>query len=177
MAKRNTPATRAPKANETVRARTARLADDEAKTVADATEASLAKALRFADNLGGYANADEAYAALNTVFVGLPYANARELATHGTAFRVTAATFEPGQGYQGGDRWNLTIVTTFGETQSLTLASNPIRAGYMTGLAKIVAAFGATPLLALSLYEGKNGSFYALVPAQQWSEPTENDVA
>lgn len=177
MAKRNTPATRAPKANETVRARTERLAEDEAKTVAEATEAALAKAMCFADNISEYKNADEAYVALNAAFVGHPYANARELAARGTAFRVTAATFEPGQGYQGGDRWNLTIVTSFGETRSLTLAANPTRAGYMTALAKIVAAFGATPLLALRLYEGKNGSFYALVPASDWVESSTDDEA
>jgi hypothetical protein len=116
----------------------------------------------------------QAMEGLSKLFGGLPYVNNEEIALEGLTFIVRAVEYEAGQGYKGGDRWNLSIVTQFGEPKALTLATNPTRSAYMTALAKVVHKYGDTPPLALQAIPftdkstGEELTFYAVVLANEW---------
>jgi hypothetical protein len=58
---------------------------------------------------------------------GRAYANNDEFASKGLLFEVQAIAFEPGRGFEGRDRWALTIKTEGRESEVMSLGSNPNR--------------------------------------------------
>lgn len=55
------------------------------------------------------------------------YANSDEYATKGFLFDILAIAFEPGRGYEGRDRWAITVKVQDRDPEILTLGSNPKR--------------------------------------------------
>jgi hypothetical protein len=55
------------------------------------------------------------------------YANCDEYASKGLLFDILAIAFEPGRGYEGRDRWAVTVKAQDRDPEVLTLGSNPKR--------------------------------------------------
>jgi len=58
---------------------------------------------------------------------GKAYADNEEYASKGLQFDIMEIAFEPGAGYEGRDRWALTVNCADREAEILTLGSNPKR--------------------------------------------------
>src|ERR1700694_6007427 len=58
---------------------------------------------------------------------GKPYANNDEFAERGLLFDILSIEFEPGKGFEGRDRWALTVEAKGREPELMTLGSNPKR--------------------------------------------------
>lgn len=58
---------------------------------------------------------------------GKPYADNEEYASNGLLFDILEIAFERGKGYEGRDRWALTVNCAGREAEILTLGSNPKR--------------------------------------------------
>lgn len=58
---------------------------------------------------------------------GRLYANNDEYAEKGLLFDILSIEFEPGKGYEGRDRWALTLKAKDREPELMTLGSNPKR--------------------------------------------------
>lgn len=58
---------------------------------------------------------------------GKTYADNEEYASKGLQFAILDIAFEPGKGYEGRDRWALTVNCADREPEILTLGSNPKR--------------------------------------------------
>ena len=58
---------------------------------------------------------------------GRTYADNSEFASKGFQFDVLAVAFEPGRGYDGKDRWLMTVKPADREPELLSLGSNPKR--------------------------------------------------
>jgi len=56
-----------------------------------------------------------------------PYADKDEYASKELVFAILAIAFEPGQGYEGADRWAVTVKATDRDAAILTLGANPKR--------------------------------------------------
>lgn len=58
---------------------------------------------------------------------GALYANSDEYASKALAFDILAIAFEPGKGYEGANRWAITIKAEERDAEILTLGANPKR--------------------------------------------------
>jgi hypothetical protein len=58
---------------------------------------------------------------------GSVYGDVADYVSENRTFDVLAITFEPGRGYEGRDRWALTVKAADREPEILTLGSNPSR--------------------------------------------------
>jgi hypothetical protein len=58
---------------------------------------------------------------------GHDYADNSEFASKGLRFDVLAVAFEPGRGFEGQDRWLVTVKVADREPELLSLGSNPKR--------------------------------------------------
>ncbi len=58
---------------------------------------------------------------------GNTYADNSEYASKGLQFDVLAVTFEAGRGFEGQDRWLITVKVADRESEQLSLGSNPKR--------------------------------------------------
>ncbi len=58
---------------------------------------------------------------------GKPYADNEEYASKGLLFDILDIAFETGRGYEGRDRWALTVNCADREPEIMTLGSNPKR--------------------------------------------------
>jgi len=59
--------------------------------------------------------------------LGKPYANNDEYAEKGLLFDILSIEFEPGKGFEGRDRWALTVKAKDRDPEVLSLNSNPRR--------------------------------------------------
>lgn len=59
--------------------------------------------------------------------LGRPYANNDEYAEKGVLFDILAIEFEPGKGFEGRDRWALTVEPKDRDPEIMTFGSNPKR--------------------------------------------------
>ncbi|MFY9738287.1 MAG: hypothetical protein WAK11_04455 [Candidatus Cybelea sp.] len=58
---------------------------------------------------------------------GSVYGDVADYISENRTFDILAIAFEAGRGYEGGDRWALTVKAADRETEILTLGSNPNR--------------------------------------------------
>jgi hypothetical protein len=58
---------------------------------------------------------------------GRMFADNDDYASNGITFAILAIVFEPGRGYDGKDRWAITVKAADREAEILTLGSNPGR--------------------------------------------------
>jgi hypothetical protein len=58
---------------------------------------------------------------------GRSYADNAEYASKNLSFDILAAAYEPGRGYEGKDRWTITVKAADREPEILSLGSNPKR--------------------------------------------------
>jgi hypothetical protein len=64
---------------------------------------------------------------------GRAYADNAEYAEKGLLFDILAIEYEPGRGYEGRDRWALTVKTKDRDPEVLTLGANPKRDEQLRG--------------------------------------------
>ena len=58
---------------------------------------------------------------------GRSFADNDEYASKGITFDILAIAFEPGRGFEGRDRWSITVKAADRESEILSLGSNPGR--------------------------------------------------
>jgi hypothetical protein len=71
------------------------------------------------------------------------YADKDVYVASATVFGITELAFQPGQGYNGADRWAATVVSEDGTTEIITLQANEKRNAQLQDAKDHIAARGA----------------------------------